>query len=124
MKLDVVRTLGSRDVCESGLSGRTRHTGNLLGDGMGVGGHEADALDRTDVEGHVTGPAITLAGVLKDKSLGGVTETGRIDRTVVSSVEPGVTADVGHAPVRDGHAVDGLVEYTLSGEAHRERGRE
>jgi len=120
VQLDVVRTFGSRHIGECRLSSRTRHRGQLLLGSVRVSSHEVDPLGWLGVQLEAGRPTITLAGVLQHEGLGVGAIAGRIDRTVVHTVEAGETTYVRNRPVADAYVVDGLVEDTLGSDAHWE----
>ena len=87
VQADVVRTFPSGNIGEGTLGCRTWHAGNFLGNSVGVRCHEAYPLGGTGGCHDVGTPAVTLAGVLKNESLGASAESCRIDGTVVDTVE-------------------------------------
>ena len=121
MQLDVVGTLNGGNIGEGTLGSRTGHTGNLLVHGVGVSSHQAQPVGGLGSQGNVANPTITAAGVLQNEGLGTRAEAGRIDRTVVSTVEAGETSYAGDSPVTDAGSVDVAVEDTLNSHGEGER---
>ena len=124
MDRDVVRAFGSRHIGKGRFCIGTRQAGHLLGHRVGIGRHDAQALNRTGIEGDGGGPAISLAGISQDKGLGVGPITLRIDGTIVSPVEAGEPTHVRCAPVRNGGRIEGLVEDAFHFDGQREGCRE
>ena len=121
VQLDVVGTLDGGNIGEGTLGSRTGHTGNLLVHGVGIGSHQAQPVGGLGIQGDVADPTITTAGVLQNEGLGTRAEAGRIDRTVVSTVEAGEASHTGDSPVTDAGSVDVAVEDTLNSHGEGER---
>ena len=120
MQRNIVRSLRGRNIRKGRLSGRTRHTCNLLRDSMRVGSHKAQPFNRLGIQRDVSRPSITLAGVLQDKCLRSCTESCRINRTVIYAIVAGKSTHAGNTPVGDAVVMDFLVEDTFHGNGERE----
>ena len=117
-----VRAIHGRNVPPGGGGVGTRHTGDLLADGVRVGGGDVEPLDRRGVQGDGRHRTVTLAGVGQHVSVDLVVLViRRIDMTLVSTVERTPAGVVGrNGVVAEHHAVDGLVVDELTRDGERE----
>ena len=115
MKLDVVRSLHSRNIVESRLWIWTWHACHFLIDCMSVSSHQVNPISRLSIQCYGANPSIAFGSVLQYKSTMISTIIIRIDRTVVNTIKASKATNVGSAPVGDIHGIHCLIEDTFYG---------